>query len=259
MYAISIDNVDTVTPTIASFGPTVRLADPTHYFAPIFHTTPPLISVCAFHGALRILDQLLDQEGIPNQMDDHDRHPCHFAAAGDKPEALKRLFEAIRARLEPEITLESFALTSDRDGWTVLHFAAEHDSLSIFEYCRPSFPSAEVFDIESTRCGTPLHVACLHHSFKCFEFLANLNREKIFSNPRDRPHIDLPINFNRELGPKTPIVFLLSSGSFDLIPLGQAAGLDVDAPLGNGWPVIFHAIRQRSEPFVRAVRTWSDR
>jgi hypothetical protein len=80
-----------------------------------------------------------------------------------------------------------------------------------------------------------------------------MNAAKIETNSLAHWDCDLPVNFNKEFGPKTPLVLLLSASAFEVIPIGQEVGMDVDASLSNGWSVLFHAIRQGSQPLVTAL------
>jgi ankyrin repeat protein len=253
VHALEADDVSYITSLVSQFSASLRLTVSANYLDPIFQHNPPLISLCAFYGAIRCFTQLLVYLPSVTQKDDFTRKPHHFAAAGNQVYVLQLIADQLQEQLSSDTDVDAELLSPDGEGKSILHFAAEYDSLSIFHFCFTRFQSAEIFDREAPRVGTPLHAACFHHSIKCFEFLANLNIEKIVTNSPDHPFRGLPINFNRELGPKNPLVLLMTSFSFDLIPIAQAAGLDVDAQLVNGWSVLFHAIRQRSEAFVRIL------
>jgi hypothetical protein len=73
-----------------------------------------------------------------------------------------------------------------------------------------------------------LHFACTNASFRCFEFLAELNWK---AREAGRP---LPINFNRLVNGRTPLRILIDAGAWEMIPIGKCAGMDLDQTDENG-------------------------
>jgi ankyrin repeat protein len=254
MEAIRADNPDVLIGLTRESFPHIYLVDSLGEYPPLFDSAPSLLSVCAYYGAVNCMEACIGHEVSVLYPDRRKRTAYHFAAAGGVVIALRRIIDQMRLNpMLSDLELQSQLLTPSGDGYTILHYAAQFDRLSILNSAQLIFDALSVFDTDTTGPGTPLHEACRSHSIKCFQFLADLNTQKIERNPLDQPYRDLPVNFNREIGPKTPLVLLLSANAFDLIPIGQTAGMDVDAPLSNGWSVIYHAIRQRSIPLVTAL------
>jgi ankyrin repeat protein len=212
----------------------VFLVDESGHFDAILRDRPPLLSACAYFGAIRCLECLLSLRTSCVAPDGRGRRPCHFAAAGNRVRALARIRDAL-----PIAEL----LSTDEDGCDVCHFAAEADALDIFRYLFVRVKSPAIFDAESRR-GTPLQIACRHRSIKCFRFLAELNIAAA-----GKP----PIDFNRPSTHSALIILLLKSRAYELIPIAIRAGMDPDANIGNGWPPLFHAVAIRAENVARAL------
>jgi hypothetical protein len=94
-------------------------------------------------------------------------------------------------------------------------------------------------------------IACIYRSVKVFSLLAELNREKIMSNPVDQPFRHLPIDFNAQSG--TPLRALLGSKAYELIPIGIRADMNVETRLEDGSPVLFLAVQCKRLALVQVL------
>jgi ankyrin repeat protein len=240
---VRADSADAIHAFVEQFGADGRVLDPSNRCPAILQKNPPLLSVCCFYGSIRCIELLLSYEPNPSLPDNAGRCCYHFAAAGNRVDALSlvsHLFPDVKSLMSP-----------DSQRKTILHYAAEWDSIDIFRYCFPRIP-AEAFDADSAQ-GTPLLLACRRPSIRCFEFLASLNIDAMSANLCDRMDCRLPINFNFQIGAKGPLTFLLTSAGYSLIPLAAQAGMDPNEQMMNGWPALFHAVRCGSPRFVEVL------
>lgn len=227
--AVMSDNVATLRGAFAR-----DISDPLDdngHFHAILQARPPLLCVCCFFGSCESIEFALERGANLAQADGRNRTCFHFAAAGNQPDVLDRIWVS-----------KSALLAADADGLTPLHHAAESDAADVFEWYLRVFGRADVFEIETVR-GTPLHCACRNHSTKCFRFLVGLNMAAM-QNP--------PINFNRPLDRDNPILLLLAASAYELIPLGVRAGMAIDGEEGSCPPIIEAAYRGDPK-FVRAL------
>jgi ankyrin repeat protein len=236
------DNVIAISEAANTYGFDMIITDDHKRFHIILRDHPSLFSLCCFFGAIYCIDFLISCGVIYDQQDQTGRHCHHCAAVANRVDVLARSHALFNGDCIVQLLLP------DMNGKTILHYAAQYDCVDIFRYCAVHFKNPQLFDI-LTSC-TPLSLVCLHHCIKCFHFLVDLNIDQILTNPPDAPFRNLPIDFNRESGMRTPLVLLLNSGAYELIPFGQRAGMNVNAPLSNGWPLINHAIRNHSEKLV---------
>lgn len=198
--------------------------------------TAPLISICAYYGACRIIETILGSD--PRLMLERDikgRGAHHFAARNGMIDILKILSET-----GDGCTGLQFIQSKDDNGRTLLHYAAEGDHVDVFDWIY-SKCGVGLFD-ERSEYGTPLHRICINKSIKCFEYLADLNAKCKLENLYIH-RSQLPINFNCMWLGRTPALWLYLQKGMDLIPIGQRAGLDLDCPIGNRWSVIYYVIR----------------
>jgi ankyrin repeat protein len=245
--SIKADDGSAVVAIFSSVSASVCVSDEECRFDPILRQRPPLLCVCCYYGATRCIDSLLNAGASGGARDRHGRGAHHFAAAGNQVGALVRIREAL---FQQTASTDSALLSKDCESWTVLHFAAQADAVAVFQYFFARLGPSTIFDVQS-RAGTPLQIACRYHSIKCIRFLAELNLAAM-QNRQRVDAVKLPIDFNQE-SPKAPIVLLLQSGAYEVIPLAVRAGMDVNYSVGNGWPVIFHAIRMNAVNFTRLL------
>jgi ankyrin repeat protein len=241
---LKADDVRALEAVVASASASVCLADHDCYFDPMLQQRPPLVSVCCYYGAIHCLEFLLTAGASCSVPDREGRFPHHFAAAGNQIRALVRIREAL---LDRKSNADEILLNRDSKLWTVFHFAARADAVDVFHYFSARLGPPTIFDVQA-QCSTPLQIACLHHSIKCIRFFADLNFE---ARKNNRP--DLPIDFNVQNNQSTPIVSLLKARASEVIPMAVRAGMHVDSDTGNGWPVLFHAIRINAVNFTRVL------
>jgi ankyrin repeat protein len=246
---IKSDNLEFVQTLVSKHGPNVCFIDKLKAFHEIFHHSPSLFSICSYYNASKCMKFLFTHEVSIRHSDQRGRQCFHFAAAGNKVEALIQIRDALFPTDSPP---DSFLFHPDSTSRTILHFAAQYDCVDIFRYVFVHVRSAELFDLDLGR-GTPFHAACFYRSIKCFTFLAELNLTKMMENPIANTLKNLPIDFNRSVGNRSPIYLLLMKNAYELIPIAVRAGLDLNSPMGNGWPVLFYAIRNHSERFVEVL------
>jgi ankyrin repeat protein len=134
-------------------------------------------------------------------------------------------------------TLELASRVSDTNDYTLLHYAAESDAVDIFRYCFRLFKPSDYDRPAQSPVASPLHVTTFFHSYRCFEFLYELNLDARLNG---RP---LPIDFNASFRGDSPLLYILKAASYEMIPLAVRAGAEVDRPTRDEWPVIAHAVR----------------
>lgn len=216
---------------------TMKFQIPDFEIDPMLTFNPPLIAVCAYYGACKIMKFLLQSfRDVLHLVDDKGRYAQHFAARNGELEALEILEAASQSN--------SFFETEDGHNRTILHYAAEGDHIDIFHWVYHKYGDS-LFDGKSG-FGTPLHRACINKAMRCFEFLADLNIQVLAENPHT-PKSLLPIDFNCVWMTRSPAMWLHMQKGMELIPIGQRAGLDLNCPNANGWSLIYYVIRTGTE------------
>jgi ankyrin repeat protein len=125
--------------------------------------------------------------------------------------------------------------SEDLLGLTVIHHAAQGDSVDILRFCS-RWLSPNDYDIPS-KLGSPLHLTCRNRSFRCFEYLAEFNIQARAASQQ------LPIDFNRSVNGITPLRMIVAVRAWEMIPVGKAAGMDVNMLDANGQSAL-HACAQ---------------
>jgi ankyrin repeat protein len=113
--------------------------------------------------------------------------------------------------------------TEDPDRRTILHAAAYLDAVEVLRlFHRDVHLRPKDYDLLS-RFGSPLHCAVAGHALRVFEFLAEFNlNASAAGNP-------FPLDFNRRLNGVTLLQLLVRGNHWEMIPIGNAAGMDLRA------------------------------
>lgn len=204
---------------------------------PMMNGDPHVVCVAVYYGSWDIIEFLRMIGADITVSDKFGRNVAHFAAAGGQIDILIWLVQTLPHNLQWCI------LAKDLQRRTFLHFAAEYDRVDFFDFAT-SFARKEEFDYNS-QVGAPLHRACMHKASRVIEFLVEMNKEAREANPM-LPRSELPIDFNAVGMGRTPLLWLLSSGGVDLVPLCMSAGMSLDCPYMGGWSVLFHLIKLNS-------------
>jgi hypothetical protein len=143
----------------SQYLPNFAVIDPLGQYPAIFDSSPSIISVCAFYGAIRCMEALLDSEADLLQTDRRNRRAYHFAAAGGVVQSLHMIVQqlSVRRGLSP-FDIEAELLVRTADNYTILHYAAQFDRHAIsnsvirFSLMRPfSTPKRRASGLRCTR------------------------------------------------------------------------------------------------------------
>lgn len=191
----------------------------------ILHNFPPLISVCAFFGAVKCFEMLQLNNADLYFRDKKGRLPVHFASAGSLE--ISDMLDSAGANFD--------VYDSDRMG--SIHFACLFGNFDMVQrLCVRNFD----LDSHTNQNMTPLHFACMSNQEEIVEFLIAKN-------------VDINPISNDGL---TPVCIALRNGSWKLVKIFADHGLSLDFVESDSMTPLMWACRRGFTDVVKVLHEY---